>query len=153
MVYKGKYSFSVMADPETNSYNGKISGNVLVLGSTTSGKTTLVEEMASNSIFGKLKGAHLISAAKLSKEREAAIDSYFKLKVEFYNPVDEYDLRKTFADLENLYREKLEKGKIVTAGGVNAKGEYVERDNPIELDDVSGLADRSHSFIIFLTTC
>ena len=115
-----------MMDPETNSYDRKILGNVLVLGSTASRKTILVEEMASNSVFGKLEGAHWISAVKLSKEREAVIDSYFELKVEFYNPVDEYDLRKTFADLENLYREKLEKKEIVTASGVNAKGEYVQ---------------------------
>ena len=135
-----------MMDPETNSYDRKLLGNVLVLGSTASRKTILVEEMASNSVLGKLEGAHWISAVKLSKEREAVIDSYFEPKVEFYNPVDEYDLRKTFADLEDLYREKLEKKEIVTASGVNAKGEYVERDNLIVLDDVSRL-------VAFLSTC
>ena len=55
MVYGGKYSFSVMADPETNSYDRKISGNVLVLGSTASGKTTHVKVMSSNSMFGKFE--------------------------------------------------------------------------------------------------
>ena len=135
-----------MMDPETNSYDRKLLGNVLVLGSTASRKTILVEEMASNSVLGKLEGAHWISAVKLSKEREAVIDSYFEPKVEFYNPVDEYDLRKTFGDLEDLYREKLEKKEIVTASGVNAKGEYVERDNLIVLDDVSRL-------VVFLSTC
>ena len=67
-------------------------------------------------------------------------------KVEFYNPVDEYDLRKTFADLENLYREKLEKKNIATASGVNAKEEYVERDNLIVLGDASGLEEWSLFF-------
>ena len=43
MVYAKKYSFSVMADPETNSYDGKISGNLLVLGSTASGKQLLLK--------------------------------------------------------------------------------------------------------------
>ena len=43
-----------MADPEANSCDGKTSENVLLLGSTASGKTTLVEEIASNSMFGKL---------------------------------------------------------------------------------------------------
>ena len=47
-----------MADPEINSYDGKILGNVLISGGTASGKTTLVEEMASNSMFGKLEGTH-----------------------------------------------------------------------------------------------
>ena len=35
----------------------------------------------------------------------------------------------------------------------NGKGEYVEGDNLIVLDDVTGLADRTHSVITFLTTC
>ena len=49
-------------------------------------------------------------------------------------------------------QRKIQKRKIVAASGVNAKGEYVERKNLIVLDDVSGLADRSHSFVTFLTT-
>ena len=43
-----------MADPEANSCDGKTLGNVLVLGSTASGKTTLVVEIDSNSMCGKL---------------------------------------------------------------------------------------------------
>ena len=39
-----------MADPEKKSYDGKILGTILVLGCSASGKTTLVPEMASNSI-------------------------------------------------------------------------------------------------------
>ena len=35
-----------MADPEVSKYNGKISGNILVLGCTWSGKATLVQELA-----------------------------------------------------------------------------------------------------------
>ena len=67
-----------MADPEASSSDGKISGNILVLGSSPNGKTTLVQEMASNSVFGKLEGAHWVSAVKA---REAEIDSCFKPKV------------------------------------------------------------------------
>ena len=79
MVYGGKYSFSVMADPETNSYDRKISANVLVLGSTASEKTTHVKVMSSNSMFGKLEGTYWISAVKLSKEREDVIDLFLFL--------------------------------------------------------------------------
>ena len=32
-------------------------------------------------------------------------------------------------------------------------GEYVEKDSLVILDDVSGLADRSKSFVTFMTTC
>ena len=69
--------------------------------------------MASNSVFRKLEGVYWVSV-KFSKAREAEIDSCFEPKVEFYNPEDEYDLKKSFVDLENLYREKL-------------KEEYVEK--------------------------
>ena len=70
--------------------------------------------MASNSVFRKLEGVYWMSTVKFSKAREAEIDSCFEPKVEFYNPEDEYDLKKSFVDLENLYREKL-------------KEEYVEK--------------------------
>ena len=66
------------------------------------------------------------------------------------NPQDEYDLRKTFNDLENLYREKIEKKGIVPNRG-NGMGEHVERDSLIVLDDVSGFADRFPSFVTFMT--
>ena len=32
-------------------------------------------------------------------------------------------------------------------------GEYVEKDSLVILDDDSGLADRSKSFVTFMTTC
>ena len=75
-----------------------------MLGSTGSGKMTLVQEMTSNSLFGELRGVHWISKLQLSKQREAEIDSCFTPKVEFYSPQDEGDLEKTFDDLENIYR-------------------------------------------------
>ena len=141
-----------MADPETSSYDGTISGNVLVLGSTASGKMILVQEMACNSMFGKLESIHWISKVKLSKQWEAEIDYCFVPKVNFLNQQNEYDLRKTFNDFENLHREKIEKKGIVANRG-NGIGEHVERDSLIVMDDVSGFADRSPSFITFMTTC
>ena len=125
----------------------------MVLGSSASGKTILVQEMASNSMFGKLEGAHLVSTVKLSKARVAEINSCFEPKIEFYNPQDDYDHKKTFLDLESLYRKNLEKKKIVVENSGNGKGGYLERDNLIVLDEVTGLADRSHSFVKFWTKC
>ena len=61
--------------------------------------------------------------------------------------------KKTFDDLENLYREKLEKESVVPGTEGSGKGEYKVRDNLIVLDDVTGLADKSHSFVTFLTYC
>ena len=142
-----------MANPQTKSYNGKLSGNILGLGSSVSGNMTLVQEMAFNSMFEKVEGAHRISAVKLYKKREAEIDSCFEPKIEFYYSESENELKKTFDDLENLYREKLKKKSVVPGTEGSGKGEYIERDNLIVLDDATGLPDKSYSFVRFLTYC
>ena len=139
-----------MVDPQTKTYDGKISGNILVPGSTAGEKTAFVQKLSCNSMFGKLEGVHWISQVRLSEQREAKIDSSFEPKVEFYRPQHEYDLKKTFSDLENLYKERVEKNKIVQSES-SGMGEYVERDSLIVLDDVSGLADKSPSFVTFMT--
>ena len=53
-------------------------------------------------------------------------------------------------DFENIYREKDKKKSYFEDSG---KGELVKRDNLIVLDDVTGLADKSPSFVKFLTVC
>ena len=113
-------------------------------------RRTLGQEMASNSISGELRGVHWIS-----KQTEAERDSRFTPKVEFYSPQDEGDLEKTFDDLENIYRERVEKMPFDNESNdvSNGMGEYVERDSLVILDNVSGLADRSKSFVTFMTTC
>ena len=83
-----------MTNPQTKSYHGNISGNVLVLVSTRSGKATLVQEIGGNSMFGKLQGVCWISKVELSKQREAKIDSSFEAVVDFYNPQDEFDFKR-----------------------------------------------------------
>ena len=106
-------------------------------------------------MFGKLRQVHWISKVQLSKHREAEIYSCFSTKVEFYNPQDEYDLKKTFNNLENICREREEKLKLddglVTRG--NEMGEHAERNSLVGLDDVSGLADKSMAFVTFMNTC
>ena len=124
----------------------------MVLGSTASGKTTLVQEMACNSLFGKHESVHWISKIELHKQRETEIDSWLVPKVGFLNPQDKYDLKITFSDFENLYKAKIEKRGIVGNKG-NGMGKHVERDSLIVLDDVRVFANRSPSFVTFMTTC
>ena len=73
-----------MANPETNSYDGKLSGNILVLGCLGCGKMSLVQEIATNSMFGQLEGVYLNSDIKLSKKREGEIESCFEPKLDFF---------------------------------------------------------------------
>ena len=91
-----------MADAAMDKYDGKISGNILVLGSTGRGKTSVVQRLGWNGMFGELQKVHWISKVELSKRREVEIESCFSAEVEFYNPQEEYKLEKTFRDLKNI---------------------------------------------------
>ena len=137
-----------MANPQTEFYDGTLSGNILVLGSSGSGKTSLLQDIATNTMFGKLEGVYWVSGINLSNKKEGEIESCFEEKVDFYYPSDEYELSKTFSDFENIYRERDQRKSNFEGNG---KGELVKRDNLIVLDGVTGLADKSFSFVKFLT--
>ena len=140
-----------MADPKAKLYDVTLSGNILVLGSSGSGKTSLMQVAATNSMFGKLEKVHWISGIELSREREGEIESCFESEIEFYYPKDQDALSKVINNLKNLYLEKQEKNYVKKLESVI--GERTVLDNLIVLDDVTGLADKSHSFVKFLTYC
>ena len=91
-----------------------------------------------------------VSGINLSKKREGEIESCLEAKVDFYYPSYEYELSKTFSDFENIYRKK-DQRKSNFEG--SRKSELVKRDNLTVLDGVTGLADKSPSFVKFLTVC
>ena len=73
-------------------YNGKFSGNILIVGRTECGKTTFMQKLALNNFFGKLKKTEWVSGIELSKTREAEIETNFSCKVDFHYPSDEDEL-------------------------------------------------------------
>ena len=150
MVYGGNFNASVMANPQTEFYDGTLLGNILLLGSSASGKTCLVQEIATTTIFGELEGVYWVSVINISKKREGQTECCFEAKVGFYFPSDEYEMSKTFSHFENIYREK-DQRKSNFQG--SRKSELVKRDNLIVLDDVTGFADKSPSFVKILTVC
>ena len=83
-----------MAHAGTDTYDGQMSGNVLVLGSMGSGRILLVQQLGCNSMFQELLKVHWISKVELSKCREAQITSCFSAEVEFYNPKRRIQIRK-----------------------------------------------------------
>ena len=87
-------------------------------------------------MFGKLEGAHWISAVKISKKRETEIDSCFEPKVEFYYPESEYETKKDFWGLRESLQRKTREKSVVPGTKGSGEGEYIERDNLIVLDDV-----------------
>ena len=69
-------------------YNGKFTGNILIVGRTECGKTTFVEKLALNNFFGDLKKVKWVSGIRLSQRREAEITSNFSCDIEFSYPND-----------------------------------------------------------------
>ena len=58
-------------------YNGEFEGNILVVGRMGCGKTTFVQNLAKNKMFGNLKEVIWDSKILLSKEREDQIKECF----------------------------------------------------------------------------
>ena len=124
-------------------YSGKFDGNILVLGQTACGKTTFVQNLGKNKLFGKIKDVSWVTKIVLSKEREKNIRSCFDVSVEFFYP---QNISKFDVIIENFQRqEKHDNDSIL--GGVNAFCRL------IVMDDVSGIADRSNEFGSFFGSC
>ena len=51
-------------------YNGKFKGSILIVGRTGCGKTTFVQNLGKNKLFGDVKEVYWISKIELSKDRE-----------------------------------------------------------------------------------
>ena len=130
-------------------YNGKFTGNILIVGRTECGKTTFVQKLALNNFFGDLKKVKWVSGIRLSKRREAEIASNFSCDIRFSYPIDAEELS------DKLEEFKLESGNdeatTTNNNNVNVFGEKSARDRLIVFDDVSGLADDSKKFVSFLT--
>ena len=133
---------------EKSIYDGKFTGNILILGRTECGKTTFIQNLAINDFFGELKSVKWLSGIKLSERREAEIESNFKCDVKFDYPNDKDELNDR---IEEYKFESESKEDINDDENVNSLGENKKRNKLIVFDDVSGLADDSKKFSSFLT--
>ena len=117
------------------SYGTNFEGNVLVVGGIGCGKTTFVQNLGKNKMFGNIKEVTWASKILLSKEREDQIRGCFvdeKVDFKHLETIDEFDDL-----LEYIHRKKPQ------------CKENIQLDRLIVLDDVSGLADRSDIFANF----
>lgn len=60
------------------SYDGRFNGNILVVDRTSCGKTTFVQNLAKNKLFGNIKYIFCVSNIDLSKKREGNIRDCFQ---------------------------------------------------------------------------
>ena len=133
-------------------YNGKFSGNILIVGRTECGKTTFVQKLALNNFFGDLKKVKWVLGIRLRKRREAEIESNFSRKIDFSYPNNEDKLN----DKLEEFKLESESDETTTTNNlnnndVNVFGEKSSRNRLIVFDDVSGLANDSKKFVSFLT--
>ena len=121
-------------------FDGKFETNILIVGRTGCGKTTFVQSLGKNELFGDISTVIWISKISLSQEREDAIqDSFNNQEVYFNYPENVEDFNYL---IEGFMQRK--------ENYVNSElGEQMSLDKLIVMNDVSGLADKSDIFLIF----
>ena len=79
-------------------YDGKFEGNILTVGQTGCGKTTFIQNIARDNLFGELKEIFWISKIPLSTGREKSISECFSKNVNFKYPnsMDEFNMNLAF---------------------------------------------------------
>ena len=110
-------------------YDGKFEGNIVMVGRTGCGKTTFVQNLGENNLFGEISEVYWVLKMTLSGEREDEIrDSFSNQKVHFSYPQNVEDFNYL---IESFMQTKSEY--------VNSKmGEKMAIDRLIVMDDVSG---------------
>ena len=92
--YKRYYIRRRMADEINYIYDAKFEGNTLVVGRTGCGKTTFIQNLGKNRMFGELKEVTWISKISLSRYRENNIRDCFvneNINFEYPNSIEEFD--------------------------------------------------------------
>ena len=126
-------------------YDGQFSGNIMIVGRTECSKTTFIQNLVRNKMFGRdIETIFWVSKIRLSKEREDNIrESFVDQTVQFIYPnnIDEFNYLIDFFMSE----------RMPDSDESNLGGEKTRINNLIVMDDVSGLADRCEDFSNFLT--
>ena len=114
-----------------------------MVGRTGCGKTTFIQKLGKNKLFGdEITDVFWVSKIVLSNEIEDSIrDSFTDQKINFSYPHDLDDFNYL---VENFTQDK---SKYID----NELGENLQVNKLIIMDDVSGLADKSQKFSIFFT--
>ena len=134
-----------------NQYNAELNGNIMIIGSTNSGKTSLIQKWAIHNFFGnKIQNVYWVSSLTLDSTRKNEIDSYFsKITLKFAKVSDCNDLEMFIEDLKNVAwmseQEQQPQQQSLSLGETN------EFTNLVIFDDMLTIADKSKSFSHFLT--
>ena len=61
-------------DEIEHTYDGKFEGNILLVGRTASGKTTFVQNLGKNNLFGDISEVYWISKSPFQKKEKALLE-------------------------------------------------------------------------------
>ena len=123
---------------EDYTFDGKFEGNILIVGRTGCGKTTFIQRLGKNKLFGSdLTKVFWVLKIILSKEREDSIrDGFEDQEVQFSYPNDIDDFNYLIGNFMQNRSDYID----------NNEGESLSVTRLIVMDDVSGLADKSEEF-------
>ena len=127
-------------------YDGQFYVNILVLGRAGCVKTTFLEKLGLNNLFGNIIKTEWISGIEIDKKGEAEIQSYFSNKTEVHVSKEQDELDSIIETFKLRSR-----GETIDNNVNNSFGENKKLDQLIIMDDVSGVADVSKKFANFLT--
>ena len=86
-----------------SSFDTELNGNILIIGPSNSGKTSLVQNWSINSKFSKnIKKVYWVSSLLLEEQRKNEIDSYFSQQVNFARVSDKNEIELFIEDLKNI---------------------------------------------------
>ena len=143
---------SINFSSDTFQYNGTFSDKILVVGQMGCGKTSFVQSLSKNRIFGEeLLSVDWVTKINLTKSRKDAIRQCFTYTiVNFHYPddIDSFELH-----LEKFQRDTIdndEEKADLDVSKCNIFGENNTFDKLIVMDDDSGLAGKSNDFSNFV---
>ena len=125
------------------SYDGQFEDNILIVGRTGCGKTTFIQKLGQNRMFGSdIIEVFWVSKILLSEKREITIRGCFEdqnVQFAYPNNIDDFNYL-----IESFMQNR-------TRSVETKLGELPHINRLIIMDDVSGLADKSKEFSNFLT--
>ena len=128
---------------EDYTFDGKFEGSIPIVGRTGCGKTTFIQRLGKNKLFGSdLTKVFWVLKIILSKEREDSIrDGFEDQEVQFSYPNDIDDFNYLIGNFMQNRSDYID----------NNEGESLSVTGLLIMDDVSGLTDKSEEFSNFLT--
>ena len=126
-------------------YDEKFDGNIIIVGWTGCGKTTFIQKLGKNKMFGEeILEVFWVLKINLSEEKEESIRASFEdQNVYFHYPSDLEDFNFLISDFTQKKSSYTDENNVL--------GENLIINKLIVMDDVSRLADKSEDFPNFLT--